>query len=179
MAFAEHAKHSRERFLEAIQKLRTGRSHPDMVADISVQAYGTETPLAGLASTSIQDARTLLIEPWDKNIIKDIEKAVIAANRGLSASVSGSVIRVSIPQMTQENRLAAVKSLKETLEKARVSVRLGREDEKKRIEREAKEGDLSKDERERAIKKLDQETRDAVQELERASAEKERELMSL
>lgn len=179
MTFAEHLAQNREHFAESLKKLRTGRAHPDMAADIMVEAYGVPTPLSSLASIQIQDARTLLIEPWDKNVVKDIEKAIISANRSLSASVSGSTIRTSIPQMTQENRLVAVKSLKETLEKARVSARRGREEEKKRIEREAKDGALSRDERERAIKTLDESTREAVLALEALSSEKEKELMQL
>ena len=179
MTFEQRTKQIHEHFLLSLKKLRTGRAHPDMVTDMSVEAYGAATPLSGIASTSVQDARTLLIEPWDKNILKDIEKAIIASNRNLAAAVAGSAIRVSIPQMTQENRLDAVKSLKETLEKARVSVRLAREEEKRRIERDAKEGALSKDERERAIKTLDGDTKKAIAALEHSCSEKERELVSL
>ncbi|MBI2050672.1 MAG: ribosome recycling factor [Parcubacteria group bacterium] len=179
MEFTQQLKQNQEHFILALKKLRTGRAHPDMVADISVEAYGAQTPLSGLASTSIQDARTLLVEPWDKNITKDIEKAIIGANRGLSASVSGSVVRASIPQMTQENRMQAVKSLKETLEKARVSMRVAREEEKKRIERAAKAGELTEDDRLDEIKRLDEDTKQAVAALESISTEKEKELMQL
>ena len=179
MEFTQQLKQNQEHFTLALKKLRTGRAHPDMAVDIVVEAYGAHTPLSGLASTSVQDARTLLIEPWDKNIAKDIEKAIIAANRGLSASVSGSVIRVTIPHMTQENRIQAVKSLKETLEKARVSARIAREEEKKRIERAVKAGDLTEDDRMSEIKRLDEGTKQAVAALESAADEKEKELMQV
>lgn len=178
-SFAEQVRNNHERFLETLKKIRTGRAHPGMVAAILVEAYGAQTPLSGLASISVSDARSMVIEPWDKQILKAIEKAIIGANQNLSAAVAGNAIRVSIPPMTQESRTAIAKSLREELERARVAVRKGREEEKKQIEASAKSGELSEDDRHRKIKVLDQATKEAIDELSAAAEKKEAEIMNI
>lgn len=177
--FTQQIQKNHEHFKEQLSRIRTGRSHPDMVSDILVDSYGAKTPLSQLGSISVTDARSLAIEPWDKNILKDIEKAIISANRNLSCSVDGVCVRIRMPEMTQENRQTAVKSLYDMLERSRVSVRQAREEEKKSIEKLAAAGELTEDDRRDEIKKLDESTKAAVSELEEAARKKEQELTQM
>ena len=119
-------------FSDEIKTMRTGRATVDLLADISVESYGVQTPLPQLASISVGDARMLVVEPWDKSIVKDIEKAITSADRGLTSAVDGDKMRVSVPEMTEETRKSMVRTLNEKLEKARVSIRRARENEKKK-----------------------------------------------
>lgn len=178
-SFAEQVRNNHERFLETLKKIRTGRAHPGMVAAILVEAYGAQTPLSSLASISVSDARSMVIDPWDKQILKAIEKSIVASDRNLSCIVSGDAIRVSIPPMTEESRTAIAKSLREELERSRIAVRKAREEEKKQIEASAKSGDLSEDERHRKIKALDQATKEAIASLSEEAENKEAEVMKV
>ena len=178
-SFSEQVANCHAHFAEILKKIRTGRPHPEMVADILVEAYGAQTPLSGLAGVSVTDARTLVVEPWDKQIVKAIEKAIIAADRNLSCAVSGDVIRLSIPGMTEETRLQVAKSLDTELERARVAVRKAREEEKKQIEAKTKSKELTEDDRRDRIKTLDEETKKAISRLEAASQAKRTEIMKV
>jgi len=162
-----------------LKKIRTGRAHPEMVADIMVEAYGVQTPISGLASISVTDARSIAIEPWDKQILKAIEKAIVTADRNLSCAVSSDVVRITIPTMTEESRLRVVKSLNEELERVRVAVRMAREEEKKQIEVKTKAGDLTEDDRRDGIKALDEKTKEAIVQLETETKKKENEIMKI
>lgn len=177
--FTQQIRKNEEHFSEQLRRIRTGRAHPDMVGDILVDSYGAKTPLSQLGSISVTDSRSLAVEPWDKNIIKDIEKAVVAANRNVSCSADGVCVRIRMPEMTQENRQQAVKSLHDMLERSRVSARQAREEEKKSIEKLASVGELTEDDRRDEIKNLDEATKAAVSELEKVAEKKEQELLQL
>jgi len=135
-------------------QLNIGRASPMILDGISVESYGSHVPLKNVASVSIEDPKTLRIAPWDKNQIKDIEKAIVSSNLGLSVVVDVSGIRVVFPQLTTETRQTLVKVLKEKLEESRITVRKEREriwDEIQKLEKDAK---MTEDEKFRAKEDL-------------------------
>jgi len=179
MSFKESVQKIQVNFKEELKTFRTGRANPDLVSDIQVEAYGASQPISQLASIGVQDAKTITIEAWDKGVIQDIEKAIIASNRNISPAVDGNVVRISIPETTEETRKDIVKSLNEKLEQARVSVRKAREEEKKGIEQDEKQGNITEDDKRDGIKKLDQDTKDAISEFEKEAENKEKEIMTI
>ena len=110
-------------FKKDITSLRTGRANPAMLDGLYVEAYGVKTALAGLASISVPEARSIVISPWDKTITKDIAKAITAADLGINPVNEGDKIRLVVPQLTEENRKELVKKLNEKMETARVAFR--------------------------------------------------------
>lgn len=115
-------------FAHELQQVRTGRAHPAIVEDLVVLAYGTQTPLKGLASISTPEPRTILISPWDKSVVKDIEKAIQISKLGLNPAVVGTDIRLTLPDLTQERRDELAKLVATKAEEARVSLRTLREE---------------------------------------------------
>src|SRR3990167_1160353 len=102
-------------------KLRTGRAHPSIIEHIQVDYYGTPSPLNQVANIAVENARTLTVTPWEKNMIAEIEKAIIAANLGLNPNTAGMIIRVPLPPLTEERRRSLGKIVREEAEKARVA----------------------------------------------------------
>ncbi len=111
-----------------LKKLRTGRASPSLVENLKVDYYGTESPLSQLANISVEDARTLVITPWDKSAIQSVEKAIYKSDLGLTPNTAGSVIRVPLPPLTEERRRDITKVVRGDAENARVAVRNGRRD---------------------------------------------------
>jgi len=122
--------------------IHTGQANPLILDSIKIDSYGSFQPIKNIASITIEDARTLRINPWDKNQVGAIDKAIISSDLGLSVSVDGSGMRVVFPQLTEENRIKLVKVLKLKLEEARVSVRKERE----RVLKDIESLDFSQDE---------------------------------
>ncbi|MDP6756180.1 MAG: ribosome recycling factor, partial [Patescibacteria group bacterium] len=177
--FNDKTKAIQSSFSEYLKNIRTGRASPALVSDIEIEAYGSKTPLSQLASIGVQDAKTLLIEPWDKSIVKDIEKGIIASEKNLAPSVDGSGIRINIPEMTEESRKEIVKSMNQELEQAKVGIRKAREEEKKSIESQEKQGNLTEDDKRDEIKSLDEDTKKAADDMDNLAKEKEKEIMTL
>ncbi|MGI5826948.1 MAG: ribosome recycling factor [Patescibacteria group bacterium] len=142
-------------FKRDIASLRTGRANLAMLDGIQVEAYGVLTPLNGVANISISDSRSFLVTPWDKNVVKAIEKALIEADLGFGLMNEGDKIRLTIPALTEENRRDLVKKLNERLEKARISLRQVREEVKTKIDEAFSAKELSEDEKFRQEKELD------------------------
>ena len=111
-----------------LQSIRTGRAHVSLVETLPIEAYGTTTPLMGLASLSIPDARLLVIQPYDKATIPDIERAIVQSNLGITPSNDGTLIRLPFPQLTEERRQDLVRVVRQRLEDAKVAVRNIRRD---------------------------------------------------
>ncbi len=130
---------------QELQAIRTGRATPVVVEGIVVDAYGTPTPLLNLASIAVPEATQLLIQPWDPNLVKSIEKALQASALGIMPTVEGVAIRLHFPPLTEERRREMVKTVSEMLEKARVAVRGVREGVHKAIKEAEKTGELSED----------------------------------
>ena len=158
-------------------QLNIGRASPMVLDGISVESYGSMMPIKNVASVSIEDPKTLRIAPWDKSQIKGIEKAVNAANLGLSLATDDQGIRVIFPQLTTESRQTLVKLLKEKLEESRIAVRREREKVVEDIEAQEKEAKLTEDDKFRAKEELQKIVNEANQNLEAHFERKEKEVM--
>lgn len=166
-------------FHEELAALRLGRAHPGLVENVLVNYYGTPTALKQLASVTVSDAHTLTIQPWDKNAFKDVEQALQKANLGASPTSDGNVLRVVIPQMTEERRLEMVKKLHEIAEKYRIRIRQIREDRNKLIKKEKDAGNISEDQQFNEQKELQKEIDQAIKELAELAGEKEKEITTV
>jgi ribosome recycling factor len=144
-----------------------------------VDYYGAPVPLQQLASFQVPEARLLVVKPHDRGAIGAIEKALSASDLGITPTNDGAVIRLSFPMLTEERRKEYVKVVKSMAEDARVSVRNIRRDARKLLESAGKDGDISKDELERAEKELDKMTQDSVDAIDKAFERKEHELMEV
>ncbi|HSH60774.1 MAG TPA: ribosome recycling factor [Acidimicrobiales bacterium] len=177
---------SRERMAKAVvharsefATVRTGRASPALVEKLRVDYYGTEVPLQQLAGFNVPDARMLVITPYDKGSIRDIEKAIQNSDLGINPSNDGQVIRLGFPALTEERRKELVKVVKHKAEEARVAVRNLRRAARHELEAMEKDGDISMDELERAEKELDKVVHDNVAEIDRLVLQKEQELLEV
>jgi len=166
-------------FQEELSTLRTGRAHPAVVENILVSAYNTTTKLKQLASISVPDARTLVIEPWDKNIIKDIEKAMVNANLGLAPANEGTLLRITLPPLTEEDRRDMIRIIGQKVEQARIAVRQVRDDIKEEIIHAEHAKEITEDEKYTLFKKLDDLVSDANERLKKLTEHKEEEILTV
>lgn len=182
MALME-AEEKMEKALEVAREdmagIRTGRAHPGMFSKLEVDYYGAPTPLQQLASFSVQDARTLLITPYDKGSLRDIEKALRDSDLGANPSNDGNAIRIVIPQLTEERRKEYIKLAHTKGEDAKVSVRHIRRHAKDVIDRAVKDGEIGEDEGTRAEKDLEALTRKHVEGVDEILRHKEAELLEV
>ena len=125
--------------------IRAGRANPAVLDRITVDYYGTQTPINQMAAVSVQDARVLVIQPWDKTSLKAIEKAIQASDLGINPANDGSVIRLTFPQLTEERRKDLCKEIKKLGEDAKVAVRSLRRDANDKVKNMKKEGELTED----------------------------------
>ncbi len=146
-------------FLEdTLLNIRAGKASTNVLNGVFVDYYGSQTPVSGVASVTVPDAKTILIQPWDKNMIRTIEKAILDSNIGLTPSNNGEQIRLSIPPLTEERRKELVKQSKSEVENARISLRNARRDAVEAFKKAVKEGmpeDESKDGETQAQKLLE------------------------
>ncbi|MCF7834391.1 MAG: ribosome recycling factor [Candidatus Pacebacteria bacterium] len=167
-----------EEFLsKEYRELNIGRASPLVLDGVMVDSYGTKMPIKNSASISIEDQKTLRVIPWDKGQIKEIEKAIMVANLGLSTAVDDIGIRVVFPQLTTETREKLVKLLKEKLEDARISVRKEREQAWDEIQKMEKEKKMTEDEKFRGKDELQKIVDEANKNLEEIFSKKEKEVM--
>ena len=159
--------------------VRTGRANPALVEKLMVDYYGAPTPLQQLAGFQVSEARTLVVKPHDRGSLAAIEKAIRESDLGLQPSNDGIVIRLSFPVLTEERRKEYVKVVKNMSEDARVAVRNVRRDGRKHLETAEKNSEISKDELERAEKELDKYTQDHIDQIDKAFARKEQELLEV
>lgn len=133
---------------ESLSKLRAGKASPAMLKDIKVEYYGTLTPLTQMANIGTADARTIVIQPWDKSSISEIEKAIMKANLGFNPTNNGEIIRITVPELTEERRRQLSKSVKSEGENAKIAIRNIRRDivsEIKKLEKEGVSEDVVKE----------------------------------
>ena len=143
---------------ESLANIRAGKASINVLNGVFVDYYGSQTPVSGVASVTVPDAKTILIQPWDKNMIRTIEKAILDSNIGLTPSNNGETIRLSIPPLTEERRKELVKQSKSEVENARISLRNARRDAVEAFKKAVKEGmpeDESKDGESQAQKLLE------------------------
>ncbi len=162
-----------------LASIRTGQASTALFANIAVEYYGAPTPLQQLASISIPEARTVVIQPYDVSAKKDIEKALRSSDLGVNPTDDGQVIRINMPQMTEERRRDYVKLAKQRAEESRVTVRNMRRKAKDAIDAAVKAGDVGEDEGSRAEKELDALTKSHVDKIDAMLARKESELLEV
>ncbi len=166
-------------FKKEISNLRTGRANASILDQIQAEVYGSKTPINGLASVTIPEATSILVTPWDKHIIKELEKAIVDADLGLSVVNEGDKIRLKMPLLTEENRKELVKKLNERMELVRISLRKIREEIKDKIEKAFKDKEISEDEKFKFIKELDEEINNRNNEVKEVRDKKEKEIMTI
>ena len=166
----------KSRFAEELGALRTSRASPSLVKDILVDYYGTKTKIEGLASISIQDAKTLVIQPWDKNSVEPIEKAVRASNLGLQPVADKNILRIVLPELTGERRQSLIKFIGEKLEESRIAVRRERDEIWKDGQDKERAGELSEDQKFRLKEELQKKVDKANRELEEIAEKKRKEV---
>ncbi|MCL2806985.1 MAG: ribosome recycling factor [Coriobacteriia bacterium] len=159
--------------------VRTGRASAAMLERINVDYYGTSTPVTQLAGVKSPEAHLLVIEPWDKSILKDIEKAIMASDLGITPSSDGQMIRLPFPPPTEERRKELVKQCKTIAEDAKVAIRNIRRDANSKLERLVKDESLPKDDKHRAEEKIQKLTDVHVEKVDVALGNKEAEVMEV
>ncbi len=171
------------RSIEAIQRelagLRTGRASPALVENISVEYYGVPTPLNQLASISVPDARAIMIQPWDRQALRDIEKGLLKSEMGFNPSNDGNIITVPIPPLSQERRQEMVRLLKRKIEEGKTAIRNVRRDGVEGLRKMERDKAISQDESRRAQDQLQKTTDARIKSVDQISAAKETEVMQV
>ena len=177
----QDAKDRMEKSVDALShglsKLRTGRAHPSVLEHISIDYYGSATPLSQVANISVESARMLVVTPWEKNLVADIEKAIMTSDLGLNPSSAGSVIRVPLPPLTEERRRGLVKLVREEVEKARVAIRNIRREANQTFKELEKEKEITEDDVRRSGERIQQQTDQFIAKVDAIANEKEKDLM--
>ena len=160
-------------------KIRTGRAHPSILDGITVNYYGSNTPLNQVANISVLDARTLSLSPWEKQMVPEIEKAIMKSDLGLNPATTGELIRIPMPPLTEETRKGFIKQARSEAESARVSIRNVRRDAIAHVKDLLKEKEIGEDDERRAEDDIQKITDKFVAEVDKALAVKEADLMEI
>jgi len=163
----------------AFNKIRTGRAHPSLLDGIVVNYYGAETPLNQLANVIVEEGRSLVVNPWEKSMIGEVEKAIMKSDLGLNPSNNGESIRVPMPPLTEETRKEFTKQARHEAENARVAIRNIRRDANSDLKELEKEKEISEDDLRRAEESIQKLTDKYVEAIESSLAEKEQDLLSV
>ena len=177
------ADHKMGRAVDAMERdfqaFRTGRASTALVERLTVDYYGTQTPLNQLAGISVPEAHQIVIQPWDRAVLGAIEKAIQKSELGLVPNVDGTVVRLNIPPLTEERRKDLVKSVHKRMEDARVEVRNLRREAADDLKKEERDGDVGTDESHRQLDQLQKTTDRWIGEVDRLGATKEQEVMEV
>ncbi len=160
-------------------EIRAGRANPAILNRVSVEYYGVPTPINQVASVSVPEARLIVIQPWDRSILSQIEKAIEKADIGIHPMNDGQVIRLSFPELTEERRKEIVKDVKKTAEEAKVAARNVRRDEMDEAKAKLKNKEISEDEEKSLEDKIQKETDKYVAKIDEIADKKEKEIMSV
>jgi ribosome recycling factor len=162
-----------------LQKIRTGRAHPGILEQINVDYYGNPTPLAQVANLGLADARTLTVQPWEKNMMGAVEKAIRESDLGLNPATQGNIIRVPMPALTEERRKELTKVVKGEGEDSKIAVRNLRRDANESLKKLAKDKEISEDDERRSQDEVQKMTDRFVAEIDKIISEKEKEIMTV
>lgn len=186
MSISEILKASEDKMTRAFESMcqdfavmRAGRADPAILDKIVVDYYGTATPIAQMASISAPEARMLVVQPWDRSMIKAIEKAIQASDLGINPNNDGAVIRLAIPPLTEERRKELVKNCGKRAEEAKVSVRNIRREVNDKLKAEEKQGEASEDDVRKALEKSQKQTDDFVKKIDETFKKKEKDILSV
>ena len=162
-----------------LANISAGRANSNLLNGVTVDYYGAPTPVQQLASINVPEARLLVISPYDKTSVDDIEKAIIAANLGVNPTSDGEVIRISVPALTEERRKELVKNVKKIGEDAKVSIRNIRRDINDHLKKEEKNGDITEDDLRSQTDDVQKATDNSIKEIDQLVADKEKDIMSV
>lgn len=162
-----------------LASIRTGRANAALLDPVKVDYYGTLSPISQIAAVTVPESRTILIKPWEKNLLKLIEKAILDANLGLTPTNDGDVIRIGMPPLTEERRKEFVKQAKSRGEEARVSIRNVRRDANEALKKALKEASISEDEEKRGLKQVQDLTDQFVKGVDELLLTKESEILTI
>ena len=168
-----------ETFQSDLKKLRTGRAHPSLIENLKVDYYGTDTPLKQVANISVEDARTLVVSPWEKSMVQAIEKAIHKSELGLNPVSAGTVIRLPLPPLTEERRKDITKVVRADAENARVAVRNVRRDANEHLKKLLKDHKVAEDDERHAQADVQKLTDRFVAEIDKVLHAKEADLMAV
>ena len=162
-----------------LKKIRTGRAQVSMLDNVKVNYYGNLTPLSQVSAISTPDAKSFLIAPWESQMLKEIEQAIIKSDLGMSPINDGKVIRLKVPDLNEQRRKEMLKSTKKVVEDAKVAVRMGRRDANELLKKALKDKAISEDDSKRAEQEIQKMTDQYVEKVDKISAEKEKEIMTI
>lgn len=168
-----------ESLAHELAKIRTGRAHPSLLDHITVSYYGSEMPIRQVANVNAEDARTLAVTPWEKGMVKAVEKAIMQSDLGLNPNTAGTVIRVPMPPLTEERRRDLIKVARHEAEQAKVAIRNIRRDANSELKELVKEKLISEDDERRGQEIVQKLTDQYVKEADQVLATKEEDLMSI
>ncbi|MBW2478258.1 MAG: ribosome recycling factor [Deltaproteobacteria bacterium] len=178
-----NAKNAMNKSLDALKrelgKVRTGRASLSIIDDVKVDYYGTPTPLNQVGTLAVPEPRMITIQPWEKNLIPEIEKAILKADLGLNPASDGQLVRLVFPPLTEERRKEMVKQVKRIGEDAKIAVRNSRRDANDALKKLEKDKEISEDELKRAEKDVQDLTDSFVEKVDQIVAEKEKDLMEI
>ena len=177
--FGKRMNKALDHLAEEFGAVRAGRANAKVLDRITVEYYGSETPLNGVATISAPDARTLVIQPWDGSLLKEIQKAIQASDLGINPQNDGKVIRLVFPQLTEERRKDLTKQVKKYAEDAKVAMRNIRRDGMDHIKKLKKNNEITEDDQKQAEKDLQDLLDKYIKQVDAALAAKEKELMSI
>ncbi len=166
-------------FVEDLKKIRTGRANVSMLDNIMVNYYGNPSPINQVASVSTPDAKSFVISPWETSILKDIESAIIKANLGMTPQNDGKVIRLKVPELTEERRKDLAKSVKKIAEDARVAIRMARKEANDTLKKSLKDKEISEDEQKRFSDDIQKVTDTYIKKVDDISTQKESDLLKI
>ncbi len=177
------AKSRMEKAIGSLKKelatVRAGRANTSLLDKIVVEYYGAQTPLNQLANINTPDTRTIIVQPWDKGALTDVEKAIQKADLGITPNNDGSVIRINIPQLTEERRKELVKLIKKIGEESKVAIRNIRRDANDEMKKLEKNGDISEDDSKRAVDEIQKLTNLNIDGIDNIIANKEKDIMEV
>lgn len=165
--------------IEDFKKVRTGRAQVSMLDGVKVNYYGTPSPLSQVASISTPDAKSFLIAPWEASILKEIEQAIVKSDLGLAPINDGKVIRLKVPDLTEDRRKDLAKQVKKLAEESRVAIRMIRREANDEIKKALKDKALSEDENKKLETEVQKMTDDFIKKIDQTSEEKEKSILTL
>ena len=165
--------------VERLSEIRAGRANPAILNKIKIDYYGTPTPINQVAGVSVPEARMIVIQPWDLGVLKDIEKAILASDIGINPNNDGKVIRLAFPELNEERRKELVKEIKKYAEETKVAVRNARRDGIDKAKTMQKNSEITEDELKQAENEIQKITDKNIEEIDKITANKETEVMSI
>jgi len=165
--------------VEELKKIRTGKAQVSMLDAVKVNYYGSLSPLSQVASVSCPDAKSFLIAPWESAILKDIESAIIKSDLGMAPMNDGKVIRLKVPDLTEERRKDLAKQVKKVAEDSRVAIRMVRRDANEAVKKALKDKTISEDESKKSETEIQKMTDDFIKKVDQIADEKEKSIMTI